>query len=567
VVQRPDGRWLLDARPSAGAGAGRAAAPWRVLRVSYQVRFPLPTAAGTPNNRNFLRADGALFDGPLTFASVTGQERLPAHVRFELPAAWATATGLEPTADPRTFFARSYDVLIDAPVLAGPPPRLRAWQFAERGVPHRVAYWAPAGAAPFDTAAFVAATRAAVRAALAVMGEPPYRDYTFLFVDGAGGGLEHLNSTTIGARAASLARDPRASVGVTAHEFWHLWNVKRLRPVELGPFDYQRVVRSPSLWWSEGVTDYFADELLRRAGLRDSAAAAGALEASLESYLDNPAAGRVGPERSSATAWDLPEVNGGYSLSYYLQGKLLGDLFELRLRWATGGRRGADDVMRRLYDRFAGARGFAPADVERAVAAVRPAAADCAWVGPLFARHVRGAERPDWAAALALAGWRLDSARVTAADSAGRPRPDLRVGVTPFAGIGSAGGAAGGRPRLSVPGPHVAAYHAGLRTGDEVLTANGRPVDGPDAWRRATAGLRVGDTLRVDALRGGRPVRAAYALPAYTALRVRLADAPQPTERRRATRAAWEAGPLPRAGGAGAAERPRFSRSARAGEE
>jgi predicted metalloprotease with PDZ domain len=390
------------------------------------------------------------------------------------------------------------------------------------------------------------------------MGEAPYRDYTFLFVDGSGGGLEHLNSTTIGARAAALARDPRAAAGVTAHEFWHLWNVKRLRPAELGPFDYQRVVRTPSLWWSEGVTDYFGAELLRRAGLRDSAAAVRDLEESLQSYLGNPASARVSPERSSATAWDLPAVNAGYSVSYYLQGKLLGDLLELRLRSATAGSRGMDDVMRALYDRFAGARGFAPADVERAVATAcagdpGPAGAgatgagtagrDCAWVAPLFARHVRGAERPDWAAALDLAGWRLDTARVAAADSAGRPLPDLRLGVTPFAGVGSAGGAAGGRPRLSVAGPHVAAYAAGLRTGDEVLTANGRSVDGPDAWRAATAGLRVGDTLAVTALRGGRPVRAAFALPGYAALRVRLVDAARPDPRRLATRAAWAAGP------------------------
>jgi predicted metalloprotease with PDZ domain len=207
--------------------------------------------------------------------------------------------------------------------------------------------------------------------------------------------------------------------------------------------------------------------------------------------------------------------------------------------------------MRRLYDRFAGARGFAPADVEAAVAAEcaagraggRAAGAECAWVAPLFARSVRGAERPYWRAAVALAGWRLDTTRAAAVDTAGRPLPDLRLAMTPFAGIGSAGGAAGGRPRLSVPGPHVAAYRAGLRAGDEVVRVNGAPVDGPDAWRRATAALRVGDTLAVEVLRAGRPVRAAFALPGYTTLRVRLVDDPAASERARATRASWLTGP------------------------
>jgi predicted metalloprotease with PDZ domain len=554
VTRRPDGRWLVDVRP----GPAARTVPWRVLRITYRVRFPSAAAAATPNNRNFVRSDGTLLDGPLTYAYVAGQERLPAHVRLELPAGWQPVTGLEATADPRTFFARSYDVLVDSPVLAGPASALRVWRFAERGVPHRVAFWAQPGAPAFDTTAFVATARAAVRAALAVMGEAPYREYAFLYVDGSGGGLEHLNSTTIGARAASLARDPRAVAGVTAHEFWHLWNVKRLRPRELGPFDYQGVVRTPSLWWSEGTTDYFAAELLRRAGLRDSAAAVRDLASSLESYLDNPASARVSPERSSGTAWDPPAVNAGYSVSYYLQGKLLGELIELRLRSATGGRTGMDDVMRRLYDRFAGARGFAPTDVEAAVAATcadgaapgRPstaAARECGWVGPLFARHVRGAERPDWAGALALAGWRLDTTRVAAADSAGRPLPDLRVSVTPFAGIGSAGGAAGGRPRLSVAGPHVAAYRAGLRAGDEVVRLNGRAIDGPDAWRAATAALRVGDTLAVEVLRGAQPMRLVVALPGYSALRLRLVDAPSAdaatAERQRTTRTVWWTGP------------------------
>jgi predicted metalloprotease with PDZ domain len=432
VTRRPDGRWLVDVRP----GPAARTVPWRALRVEYRVRFPSAAAAATPNNRNFLRADGALLDGPLTYAYVVGQERLPAHVRLELPAGWRAVTGLEPTADPAVFFARSYDVLVDAPVLAGPAEALRVWRFAERGVPHRVAYWAPAaarGAPAFDTAAFVATARAATRAALGVMGEAPYRDYAFLFVDGAGGGLEHLNSTTIGARAASLARDPRAVAGVTAHEFWHLWNVKRLRPRELGPFDYQGVVRTPSLWWSEGTTDYFAAELLRRAGLRDSAAAVRDLASSLESYLDNPASARVSPERSSGTAWDPPAVNAGYSVSYYLQGKLLGELIELRLRSATGGRTGMDDVMRRLYDRFAGARGFAPTDVEAAVAATCAdgAARTAEHRGGSRVRMGRAAVRPararrgapDWAGALALAGWRLDTTRVAAADSAGAAAP------------------------------------------------------------------------------------------------------------------------------------------------
>jgi predicted metalloprotease with PDZ domain len=496
-----DGSWLLAPEPAG-----------ETLEVRWHVTFPTPAAASTPNNRNFLTARGGLFDGPLTFAFLPGLERLPAHVRFEVPASWRLVTGLAPTADPATFFASSYDVLIDAPTLAGPADALRVWRFQVDDVPHRVAYWAQRGAAAFDSARFVGVADTIVRTARAIAGELPYREYAFLFVDGSGGGLEHLNSTTIGARAAALARDPASAAGVTAHEFFHTWNVKRLRPRELGPFDYLRDVRTPNLWWSEGVTDYFAEEILRRAGLQDSAAAVAGLAANLSAWLNNPAATRVAPERSSRTAWDPPAANEGHAISYYLQGALLGEVLELWIRDASGGRRGMDDVFRTLYDRFAGATGFTAPDVERAVAA----ACDCD-AAPFFAAHVRDARPVDWGRWLGLAGWRLDTTRVVAADSAGRPLPDLRASLGTFAGIGSAGGAAGTRPRLSVQGPHTAWYRAGLRGGDEVVSVRGRPVDGP--------------------------ARATVVLGGYQTVRVRLTDLPTLTERQRRLRAVWLRGP------------------------
>jgi predicted metalloprotease with PDZ domain len=519
-----DGR--RGTRPPAGAR----------LRVAYRVS--LGPGGHVPNNRSFLGPRGGLFDGPLTYAFLPGRERLPARVRWEVPAGWQLVTGLEPTSDPRAFVARSVDVLLDAPVLAGPAPALRSWRFAVDGVPHRVALWSGADATPFDTARCVAVADTIVRTARALMGELPYREYAFLFVDGAGGGLEHLNSTTIGVSTPRLARDPAASAEVTAHEFFHLWNVKRLRPVELGPFDYGRAVRTPNLWWSEGVTDHFSAALLRRAALVDSAGAVADLEDALGSWLNNPAATRVSPERSSLTAWDRPDVNGGYAISYYLQGRLLGDLFDLAIRDATGGARGLDDALRALYDAHAGARGFVAADVERA------ARGACACdLAPVFAAHVRAARPVDWDRWLGLAGWRLDTLRGVVADSAGRPRPDLRASAVGYGGIGSAGGQAGEPPRLSIPTPEGAWYRAGLRTGDRLATVNGRPVASPEAFRAALAGARVGDTVAVQATRDGRPVRAAVVLAPYTALRTRLRDLPAPTARQRLVRQAWLRGP------------------------
>ena len=532
VTRGADGSWQLA--PATTSATASATAAGGTLEVRYRVTFPSATAASSPNNRNFLTARGGLFDGPLTFAYLDGLQRLPAHVRFEVPAAWQIVTGLAPTADPRVFFASSYDVLIDAPALVGSADALHVWRFRVDDVPHRVALWTQRGAPAFDSTRFVAIADTIVRTARAIVGELPYREYSFLFTDGAGGGLEHLNSTTIGTRASALARDPADAASVTAHEFFHLWNVKRLRPRELGPFDYGRDVRTRNLWWSEGVTDYFADEILRRTGITDSATAVADLARALESLLGNPGATRVSPERSSTTAWDRPAVNGGYAISYYLQGKLLGELLELRLRDATDGRRGMDDLMRALYDRFAGAQGFTAADV----ASTASATCGCD-LSPLFAAHVRAAQPIAWDRTLALAGWRLDTTRTIATDSTGRPRADLRATAVPYGGIGSAGGAAGSRPRLSIPSPLTAWYRAGLRGGDEIVSVRGRPVPSPDAWTAALSGVQPTDSVVVEVLRDGQPFRTTVVPGTYQTLRVRLTDLPTLSERQRRLRGIW----------------------------
>ena len=514
----------------------RAVAPGESATVRYRVVYPTPAAAAAVNNRAFLRETGALLDGPATYLYLAGQTLVPAHVTFDMPAEWRIATGLVPTADPRTFFAPSYDVLIDTPVLAG---ALRVWTFEAAGAPTRVAYWPRPDAPPFDTAAFLTSVRAIVDTAANIFGGVPYREYAFLYVDGAGGGLEHLNSTTIGSPSVALAANPRARTGVTAHEFFHLWNVKRLRPVGLGPFDYQRPVRTTGLWWSEGVTDFFADEIERRAGLTTEEQARDALAATIESYLGNPAHSRISPERSSWTAWDPPSVNGGYSISYYTQGALLGHVLELRLRRETRGRRGMDDLVRLLYDRHAGARGFAAADLVRAASEV----CGCD-LRPFFDRSVRGAARAlDFDRELASLGWRLQVARTPARDSSGAPRPDLRVGVLPFAGVGSAGGAAGGRPKLSVSDPTSAWGRAGLQTGDELVSVNGAAVRDGAELRAALADARLGDRVRVEYLRDGARRAAEVTLTPYEVTSVRIVDVPSVTERQRATRRRWLLGP------------------------
>jgi predicted metalloprotease with PDZ domain len=507
--------------------------------VRYAVRFPSATAARTPNNRSFLQPTGGLVDGPLTYVYVEGEKLAPAHVTFDLPRDWRIATGLRPTGDARTFFAPSYDVLIDSPVLMG---ALHVWPFTVDGVPHRAAYWPSPDAVAFDTTAFVAAVQRSVEGARTVFGRLPYRDYTFLFIDGTGGGLDHLNSTSIGVRSASLARDPRASTGVTTHEFFHAWNVKRLRPAPLGPFDYQHPVRTTGLWFAEGITDYYADAIARRVGFVDEAQARDALAASIESYLNNPAHDRVSPERSSWTAWDGPAGNDGYSISYYLQGSIIGELLDVQLRQATGLRRGMDDVMRLMFARHAGAEGYRGEDVVHAVNDV----CGCD-LHRFFDRHVAGAREFAFDSLLAPLGWKTVVTRGPATTDDGRPAADLRVSVTGFAGIGSAGGVAGSAPKLSISDPTSAWYRAGLRAGDAVVSVNGRPVADAATFRAVLGTPAIGRQVRVTVRRDGRELTVPVTVTGYERVAVRLADVADVTPAMRAMRRAWMTGTAPAA--------------------
>jgi predicted metalloprotease with PDZ domain len=516
-------------------------ATWRAVApgggevtIAYRMRFPSAEAAATPNNRSFMTATGGLIDGPQAYAYLPGFTAAPAHVRFDLPRGWRIATGLVPTSDSAVFFAPSYDVLIDSPVLVG---RFARWRFAVDGVPHRVAFWLAPRAPAFDTTAFLSTVKRGVTAATAMMRDIPYREYTFLYVDGVGGGLEHLNSTTIGVSAARLAQDPHAAVGVTVHEFFHLWNVKRLRPEALGPFDYQHAVRSRELWWSEGVTDYFAAELSRRAGLLTEAQALEELKGDMQAYVQNPAVGRLSPERTSETAWDTPAVHDGFSLSYYLQGRLLGEMLELRLREATDLRRGMDDVMRLMYARYAGERGFTGAQLQEAAAEVCGCDLSTFWE-----RYIRAGAPLDFDAGLGTMGYQMLVRRVGAMTDDGRAAADLRLGILTPAGYGSAGGAAGGPLRLSVGDPRSVWGRAGLLTGDELVSLAGRPVGTPAEFRRVLGGIRIGDSVAVAVRRGGVPVSVRVPVIGYERVVVDIVERPEVTPRMRAMRRVWMTG-------------------------
>jgi len=466
-----------------------------------------------PNNRWFLRSSSGVVDGPRTFMYLDGWKQAPALVTFQVPAGWRIATGLVPTTiDSTTYAAPNYDVLIDSPVLLG---KFLTYRFGAAGTPHRAVVDLGGGRA-YAPGVFVDMLQRISTTAIAIFGTAPYTHYTYIFVGGRGGGLEHLNSTTIGVTTETLARNPRGAETVSAHEFFHAWNVKRIRPVELGPFDYEHEVRTVNLWWSEGVTDYYADVILARAGLDSPDDFARGLATSIGNYRSNPARLLVSPERSSWTVWDSPGVNDSQVISYYLQGELLGFLLDLAIRDSTDNAKSLDDVMRYLLDHYAGERGFTRDEL---VAAVRSA------TGRNFEEfwrlYVSDASEIPWDDYLRPAGWRVAFTET--------PDVDARIGSIPPA-------VQGGRWR-AVAAPGSAAERAGLRTGDELVRINGRPIlDGTDVTAAVRA-VGLGAAVIVDVVRDGRPLTIRFSAGTYNRVRAQLRDVAAPTAKMRRIRA------------------------------
>jgi len=528
-------RYITGLRVEAPGGTARIArqdsAVWQVvargqpLVVRYRLQLPPPEGPPRAAWRPVLAPHGGLLGGPHTFLYVLGAALAPAHVVLDLPRAWDVATGLVPTADPRTFFAPSADVLADSPILMG---RFRTWRFAVDGVPHRVVYWPVPDAAPFDTIAFVDGIERLVREAVSLFGRAPYRDYTFTFQDGAYGALEHLNSVTLGAASADLAKDPSAALAETAHEFIHTWNLMRIRPAEYRGVDYRTQPPTAGLWFSEGLTMFYADVLLRRAGLPagDSTRLAH-LERQFARYLASPGNARHAAETVSRVAYNAPPGSlGDYSASTHLQGEVLGTILDLIVRDATGGERSMDDVMRLMLERFFGARGFDGRDVEAAVERV----CGCD-VTALFDAHIRnGGQAIDFDRYLGLVGLR---SRVTWAPAVwnGQPERDLRIFAWEPPGEGGL--------RLIVSNAASIWGTAGLHTGDRLVSVNDRAVTSWPAFRSQLVALRMGDTIRLEVRRPTGAYRAAVVIAGFDRPVVRIETVAAATERQRALRARW----------------------------
>jgi predicted metalloprotease with PDZ domain len=501
----------------------RVVAPGSDVTVKYRIHLPpqdTPTRAAW---KPFLSLTGGLIGDLHSLMYVVGAASSPARVTLDLPTGWESASGLEPTSDPKTFAASSVELLLDSPIIIG---RFRHWEFKVKGVPHTIVYWPQPNAAAFDTVAFVAGIQRLVTETLKIFGKPPYRSYTFLYEDGAYGALEHLNSVNIGATSQNLAQGFTDVFGTTAHEYFHTWNLMHVRPVERVGLRYRPASPTGELWWSEGVTIYFSDMLVRRAQLPvyDSTRVAH-LERYIEAYLLTPGYSRNSAERVSRAS-DDPLGLGDDFASTHLQGNLLGTMLDLMVREVTHGQRSLEDVMRILSERFTPERGITGRDIEQAIHEVCTCDAHT-----FFEAHVRGARPVDFDQYLRIIGMRTQVSWSPAVGTDGKPQPDTRLSAFNTAD----------NPvlRLHLSNPASVWGRAGLHTGDQLVSLDGQSVATSTDFRSRLGKLRIGDTARVEIMRNGALSQVSISINGYDRPIVRIVEIADATREQLRLRTQW----------------------------
>jgi predicted metalloprotease with PDZ domain len=434
VVKSAKNRWRVTT-----GGAPRVTLQYKVYGREMTVR------------NNWIESGFAMLNGAPTFISLVGGGSRPHDVRIEMPAAWkASATALTPGASPNTYRAEDFDTLVDSPIIIGNPV-IR--QFEVGGKRHALVL--EGDPSLFDADRAVGDVRKIVEAAGAAMGNRfDYPHYYFLnMVTEAGGGLEHKNSfLTMSSRFTT--RTPRAYrdwLGLVAHEYFHNWNIKRLRPIELGPFNYEKEVHTKALWIGEGFTDYYSGVLVKRAGLATRDEFLEELTGQIEAVQNTPGRLVTAVDMASYDTWIKqyrPDENtGNTSINYYPKGAVIAFLLDARIRRATNGRQSLDDAMRLAYARYSGAKGYTLEQFYQTMSEV--AAAN---LRPFFASTVESTEELNYKDALDWFGLRF------------RPEPRSQR-----AWLGAGTRNDGGRLIVTSVRRETPAIAAGLNVDDEIL--------------------------------------------------------------------------------------------------
>lgn len=466
-------------------------------------------------NQAKITGDFAFFTGTELFLEPKGHRASPSTVHFEVPGDWKIISALKETRDPMTFTAPDYDTLVDCPTEMG---KFDLTQFQVEGKPHSLVT-TPSGAFAKEKAEKFTEMLAKVASAQsAIFGGLPYEKYVYFYFfsrpeSNAGGALEHLNSHVSFAHSTN----PDFMIGTASHEFFHLWNVKRIRPAEMWPYDYSREDETPLLWVSEGFTNYYGSIALYRAGLRTRQQFLQNVEGAMNGVESNEARSYISPANSSVSTWVGYDTPVAFGISYYTQGQNLAALLDLSILHDTGGASGLDDVMRALYrDFYQKGKGFTTEDMIAIVN--RLTRRD---YHEFYRKYVSGVEVPTYDAIIGYAGYKIESfTRKT-------PQLGIEIEETPE-GLKIT--------RVDRGGP---AFKSGLRAGDVLMRVDGTDVQKDQQAVVERLEQRIGNGVKLAIKRAGRDQTIDLQVGSRNEASYRIVELSSPTTEQRKIREAW----------------------------
>ncbi len=457
----------------------------------------------------------AYINGINVFLYLEGYKDQSVELLIKPKKGWKVSTGLEKLDDNR-YRAVNYDILADSPIEIGTH---RSLFFDVDGKEHEIVLY---GQGNEDEAKVKNDVRKIVEGFLKIFGKLPYKRYVFIYhlFSGRGevmGGLEHLNSTTIDVDNFVFypeSKYHRTFLSVTAHEYFHLWNVKRIRPVELGPFNYKEETYTNMLWMAEGFTNYYAGLVLMRTGLIDRKEYLKDLAENMRFHDLSPGSRVTSAYESSFDTWiklyqPTPNNINNY-ISYYLKGELLGFLLNTKIIEVTQGTRSLDDVYRSLMDKYnKDGKGYTEKDVISTINDVTGEDFE-----EFFEKYIRNPGHIDFSAELKKIGVTLKPGYKKVDDKEVKEKPFLGIGVK--SGSGSVEFVLEGYP----------AYQAGINPGDELVAVDGYKFGDRylkeirENFKRiqldSFSDYSTGDSVKIDFFRKGK----------LMSLEMKLADAP-----------------------------------------
>jgi predicted metalloprotease with PDZ domain len=466
-------------------------------------------------NQARIAPDYAFFTGTQLFLLPEGHRSRPSVVRFDVPSGWRIASGLDDTAEPTVFTAPEYDSLVDQPTLMG---QFDVTRFVVDGKPHDFVA-NPAGVFSAEkTRTLIGHLTKLAETQGRIFGGLPYRKFVYFYffrpAEASATVLEHQNSY-VAVWYTGAQSLPDDMVVQASHEFFHVWNVKRIRPVQMWPYDYARENETPLLWVSEGFTNYYSSLAAYRAGLKDARSFVDEVARTIAEVEGNEARRYISASDSSTSTWAGYPTPPPFSISYYTAGRNLAALLDLSIRHDTRGASGLDDVMRTLFtDFYQRGHGFSTEDLIRVINRITMNSYE-----GFFSRYVSGTDVPPYETIFGYAGYQVERAT--------RKLPNLGVNVDQMG-------------RITAVPPGSDAGTTPLQPGDLILSIDGQSLEGQRAG--AVFGLlneKVGQNARLRIRRSGKELALDIAVGSVELVNYRIVDSKSPTPEQLKIRESW----------------------------